>query len=173
MLLVLQNKRPVNASKNDPVADCHGFTFASNSLWINDDQVNKILDHDNYTRNVLEKDADIVIFRKNGDVVHPGKRNANGTYDNNAGYDILKKGGDLVQASKNLTDVKVAKNVEFDKKNAPDKKVNINSGSVGKGIREFAPGDAAILKILQTLGPITHTSPQVPVKPKQAPIKKP
>ncbi len=72
----------------DAKADCHGFTFAKNKLWINDNQVEKILNGDNYTE-TDEVNADIVIFRSPlaaDGVYHSAIRTPTGMYDNNAGF---------------------------------------------------------------------------------------
>ncbi len=57
--------------------DCHGVTFCDGTLWVNDDQVDKILQGDEYEK--LDTGAgdtpvpgDIVVYRdkKTGEVVH-------------------------------------------------------------------------------------------------------
>jgi len=135
--LISATTASIDPTKNDCVADCHGFTFAGNKLWINDDQVEKILNNDNYKRNVNENDADIAIFKKNGNVVHSGRKNSNGTYDNNAGIGVTEYNKTLKEASRALTDVTDPQNIEFDKKKSADWTLDINLGTVDKttGIR--------------------------------------
>ena len=127
----------IDPTKNDCNADCHGYTFADNKLWINDDQVETILNNDNYKRNVKEINADIVIFKNAGDVVHSGRRNKDGTYNNNAGILVTENNKTLGEASRGLTDVSNKNNVEFDKKKSPDRVLKANLGTVDKktGIR--------------------------------------
>ena len=127
----------IDPSKNDCISDCHGYTFTDNNLWINDDQVEKILYNDNYFRNVEEGDADIVVFKKAGGVVHSGRRNKDGTYNNNAGILVTEYNKTLKEASRGLTDVFNKKNVEFAKRKSPDRILNTTLGTVDKktGIR--------------------------------------
>lgn len=119
----------------EAVSDCHGYTFAKGKLWINDDQVNTVLDHDDYTKDVPEKKATAVIFKNGKDVVHSAERNKSGTYSNDAGFDKLEKNVSLKKASRDLTDIKVPGNVLFVKKNTPDKQLDITSGTVVGGVR--------------------------------------
>lgn len=53
-------------------SNCHGFAFAGGEVWINNDQVDRLLEHDCY-RAVSERDVrpnDIVIYRDGDDPVH-------------------------------------------------------------------------------------------------------
>ena len=55
--------------------DCHGYTFACGLKWINDDQVQKILD-DNCYKAVAAGGVmvgDIVVYCRNGKITHTGK----------------------------------------------------------------------------------------------------
>ncbi|WP_315814191.1 RHS repeat-associated core domain-containing protein [Paraflavitalea speifideaquila] len=119
----------------EAVSDCHGYTFAKGKLWINDDQVNTLLDHDGYSRNVSEGSADAAIFKKGGAVVHSAVRNKNGTYSNDAGTLTVEKNVSLDKSSRGLTDIKGKGNVEFVDKKAADKQVDIKSGTVDNGVR--------------------------------------
>ena len=62
--LIGSTSSAVNSEQYDCGADCHGYTFTYNSLWINDDQVEKLLENDGYLRNLDEEDASAVIFKK-------------------------------------------------------------------------------------------------------------
>jgi hypothetical protein len=54
--------------------DCHGWTFTNGDKWINNDQVQKILDDNKYTIRVAGtvKVGDVAVYRKNGALVHTG-----------------------------------------------------------------------------------------------------
>lgn len=47
--------------------DCHGITFSGGEYWIENDQVQKILDNDNYTRTSEPRIGDIAIFTASED----------------------------------------------------------------------------------------------------------
>lgn len=126
----------VDETKFDCVADCHGYTFTDNRLWVNDDQVNTILENDNiYECNVSERISDIVIFKKLKEVVHSARRNKDGTYNNNAGFVTTEYNVSLEQAARGLTDVFEKENTDFVKRRKPEKVIDINLGSVENGIR--------------------------------------
>ncbi len=67
---------PIQASQNIPLNsdfdyDCHGMTFGGSQVWINNDQVDNILMHDNYTQASDPQPGDAVVYRDpNGNVVH-------------------------------------------------------------------------------------------------------
>ena len=51
--------------------DCHGVTFVDGDLWINNDQVDDLLEGDNYTQVTHETEGDAAVYRdQNGNVVH-------------------------------------------------------------------------------------------------------
>jgi len=53
--------------------DCHGWTFACGSKWINNDQVQKILDDNGYTQVTRPAVGDIVVYRDaDGNITHTG-----------------------------------------------------------------------------------------------------
>lgn len=70
-------KNPVKATSNREIncpeadTDCHGVTFADGELWINNDQVQTILD-DKYKLVESPQSGDVVIYREPtaGAVVH-------------------------------------------------------------------------------------------------------
>lgn len=122
-------------------SDCHGYTFTGGKLWINDDQVENLLNHDGYKRNVDESSADAVIFKKAGSVVHSAVRQVNGKYNNDAGILTLEKNKTLAEASRGLTDVSKKGNVEFVDKVGADKTVNATGGTVKDGTRTMPAAD--------------------------------
>jgi RHS repeat-associated protein len=146
----------------EAVSDCHGYTFAKGKLWINDGQVNTLLDHDGYTRNTTESKADAVIFKKGGVILHSAVRNKDGTYSDDAGILTLEKNVTLDKASRGFTDVKTPGNVEFVEKKGGDKVVDIKSGSVSGGVRYTTEED--VNKSLPPTAPSTPsaTTPNVP-----------
>src|SRR5579871_2854294 len=54
--------------------DCHGWTFTNGARWINNDQVQKILDDNGYAQVAAGMVAvgDVVVYKKNGAIVHTG-----------------------------------------------------------------------------------------------------
>ena len=154
----------VDTSKYDCEADCHGKTFGDNKIWINDDQVQTILDNDDYMNTGSESLAGIVVFKdSNGNIVHSGVRNSNGTYDDNAGFLKTEYGRTLGEASRGLTEgaLDVANvgngftgNVNFffkagSDKVLQDKRIN-NLGTEKNGVRKITDKKdiAEFLKIL-------------------------
>ena len=65
-------------------ADCHGYTFTEDALWINDDDVPALIKGEGY-KSTTEAKANVVIYKNGGKVIHSARKNANGTYTNNAG----------------------------------------------------------------------------------------
>ena len=132
----------VDNSQFDVAADCHGYTFTANKLWINNDRVETILNNDDYSRNVNEGDASAVIFKdQNGDVVHSSGRNADGTYTSNAGVKKTQYNVTLGQAGGDFYTGQ-AGNTEFVKKNSPNKAMNTTLGTVNdKGVRVISNPD--------------------------------
>jgi hypothetical protein len=154
----------VDTSKYDCGADCHGKTFGDNKIWINDDQVQTILDNDGYMNTGSESLAGIVVFKdSNGNIVHSGVRNSSGTYDDNAGFLKTEYGRTLSEASRGLTGgaLDVANvgngfkgNVNFffkagSDKVLQDKRIN-NLGTEKNGVRKITNKKdiAEFLKIL-------------------------
>jgi hypothetical protein len=84
----------ISADEIDPSFNCHGFCFADSEYWIQPDQVEKILQGDNY-REALDNDkASVVIFCKEGKPVHSAIRywsDANHTYANKSGVRKVEK----------------------------------------------------------------------------------
>ncbi len=149
--LMSTSSSAVDNSQFDCVADCHGYTFTDNRLWINDDQVETILANDGYDRNVSENMAGIVVFKKAKNTVHSAKRNKDGTYNNNAGILLTEYNVTLEEASRGLTNTSDKKNVEFARKRGPDKRLDTNFGTVnGNGIRTITD-PAEIKKFLNQL----------------------
>jgi RHS repeat-associated protein len=77
--LFTDNGTPIEAAKytgpsltnEDYTADCHGWTFANGKYWIGYDQVDKLLENDNYKRIDITdlnqiQDGDALIYRVNG-----------------------------------------------------------------------------------------------------------
>ncbi len=63
--------RPVTGTWQKSLnCDCHGVTFGDGEYWINNDQVDKILKGDGYTKEAKPQVGDVVIYRENGQVVH-------------------------------------------------------------------------------------------------------
>lgn len=51
--------------------DCHGVTFTDGEYWINNDQVQTILDGDDYEQQSEPQEGDVAIFRNSeGDIQH-------------------------------------------------------------------------------------------------------
>ena len=50
--------------------DCHGVTFANGEYWINDDEVDKILDKGGYKPTNQPQTGDILVYREGEAVVH-------------------------------------------------------------------------------------------------------
>jgi RHS repeat-associated protein len=163
--VVTDTTTAVDPTKYDCSADCHGKTFGDNKIWINDDQVQTILDNDdNYLNTSVEGLADIVVFKdKTGKIVHSAVRNASGTYDDNAGFLTTQYGRSLKDASRGLTggildvaDVnnKFKGNVNFYFKGGTDKVLTdkrVNSlGTEKNGVRKITDKKdiAEFLKIL-------------------------
>lgn len=139
----------IDYTKTDNKADCHGYTFAKNKLWINSDQVDKILKNDNYDENVKESMVDIVIFKNDGKVVHSAKRNSDGTYNNNAGIAVTEYRKTLKEAARGTTDVSNKKNVDFAKKRTPNRIIDTKFGKVDTdGVRRIT--DPYQIKISNT-----------------------
>jgi hypothetical protein len=70
---LIPGKRTVEAPPSSTY-DCHGKTFDAEASWINDDQVEKILNDDGY-KPVPAGGArlgDVVVYRNNGQVTHSG-----------------------------------------------------------------------------------------------------
>ena len=153
----LLSKRTESESKHgfESKSDCHGYTFTEGDLWINDDQVEKILKNDNYSRNVPKASADAVIYKdkKTNAVVHSAKKNTSGTYDNDAGVLTLEKNKSIVKASRGLTDMSNPKNYEFVDKKTPNKVVNATTGTVGGKFRYMSA--AQVKALLATKTPTT------------------
>jgi hypothetical protein len=132
----------VDNSQFDVASDCHGYTFAADRLWINNDQVETILNNDDYSRNVIEGNASAVIFKdQNGDVVHSSGRNSDGTYTSNAGVTKTQYNVTLGQAGGDFYTGQ-AGNTEFVKKDSPNKAMNTTLGTVNnKGLRVISNPD--------------------------------
>ena len=130
--LISTTPSAIDNSKNDCNADCHGYTFTDNKLWINDDQVDKILKNDNYKENIKEDMADIVVFKNDGNIVHSARRNKDGTYNNNAGILVTEYNKTLIEAARGLTNTSDKKNVDFAKKMSPNRIIDTNLGAVDK-----------------------------------------
>jgi len=161
--LLSTSKESLSKHGYEAVSDCHGYTFAKGKLWINDDQVNTLLDHDGYTRNTTESKADAVIFKKGGAVVHSAVRNKDGTYSNDAGILTLEKNVSLPSASRGLTDVKTPGNVEFVDKKGSDKVVNATGGTVTGGVRYTTEAEVQkLLKPASAPGSSSTSTPSVP-----------
>lgn len=138
---------PLDPTKFEAVSDCHGFSFADGKLWINNSEVNKILEHDNYS-SVSELYADIVVFSGVGlvimgdaaaikayGVVHSAKAKKNGKYDHNAGLLPTKTDVTLEEAAGELTDASNPKNVAFYMRDSMDRPINTQLGTVQNGVR--------------------------------------
>ena len=53
--------------------DCHGWTFTNGAKWIDDDQVQKILDDNGYTKVAKPKVGDLVVYKDaDGNIRHTG-----------------------------------------------------------------------------------------------------
>ncbi len=54
--------------------DCHGYTFTDGDKWINNNQVQKILNDNGYKEHAAGKVVvgDIVVYRKDGGITHSG-----------------------------------------------------------------------------------------------------
>ena len=162
--VVTDTTSSVDKSKYDCGSDCHGNTFADNKIWINNDQVQTLLDNDGYLSS-SEGLADIAVFKKNGKIVHSAKKNKsrpflddlsnkNYTYDDNAGILKTENNRTLKDASRGLTGGKFGKNnVRFYFKGSDkilsDKRLN-SLGKVKKGVRKITKKKeiAEFLKIL-------------------------
>jgi hypothetical protein len=149
----------INSLPLDCVSDCHGLTFADNKLWIDNTEVNTILDNDDYQDTGIEHLAGIVIFSKGGAVVHSAIRNPDGTYDNNAGISTTERGKTLSEAARGMTDVsKIANislgvkgNVQFYFKRSNARIIDTQLGTVKNGVRKITD-EEEIKKFLQQLG---------------------
>lgn len=74
--------------------------------------------------------------KKGGNVVHSGKRNADGTYNNNAGILTTEYNVTLEGAARGLTDTRNRSNVEFVRKISANKALNTTLGTVdSRGVR--------------------------------------
>ena len=47
-------------------ADCHGTTFAEGQVWINNDQVAKLIKGDNYVKTTAPAPGDVGVYTQNG-----------------------------------------------------------------------------------------------------------
>lgn len=92
----------VNDEVYDGQADCHGYTFTDNGLWINDSEVNGLLEGDGYLETTEEK-SDIVIYSNMGEVVHSAVNNKDGTWTNNAGIMQTETVGSADEALRTIT----------------------------------------------------------------------
>jgi hypothetical protein len=52
--------------------NCHGYTFTDGDVWINDDQVQNILDDNGYSVTTDPVVGDIVIYTESGGITHSG-----------------------------------------------------------------------------------------------------
>lgn len=54
--------------------DCHGWTLAGGATWINDDQVQKVLDENGYAEKAIRdvRVGDLAVYRHGGAVTHTG-----------------------------------------------------------------------------------------------------
>ena len=108
--------------------DCHGYSFADGKIWINDDQVDKLIKADGYQTGVAEQNATQAIFRNaNGDVVHSSVRNSDGTYSSNAGILKTETKETLEQSKRGLNTA----STEFVKEGVPGGNVTVypNAGN--------------------------------------------
>ena len=60
----------ITISRPEYNTDCHGYTFTHGTYWINDDQVDALLKGDNYEKVNNPEKGDVVVYRKDGVVVH-------------------------------------------------------------------------------------------------------
>jgi hypothetical protein len=51
---------------NGNTADCHGTTFAAGQVWINNDQVGKLIKGDGYTMTTTPHPGDVGVYTQNG-----------------------------------------------------------------------------------------------------------
>lgn len=144
-------------TKYECVSDCHGYTFSDSKLWINDDQVQAILDNDNiYECDVPESMADIVIYRKkdkdgNWVIVHSARKNPDGTYNADAGVLSLICDVTLEEATQGIPiEFADSKSVLFVKRRASEAVFNTNFGTVNNGVRTITD-KAQINEILKII----------------------
>jgi RHS repeat-associated protein len=79
-----------NGNTFDNKSDCHGLTFASGQVWINDDQAKSILSGDGYTTTGFPQVGDVGIYNNPaGDVVHSVTLSGFG----DQGIEVDSKGG--------------------------------------------------------------------------------
>ena len=110
--IITDTTSSVDTTKYDCVADCHGNTFGDNQIWINDDQVETILENDDYVQTSTDNIAEIAVFKNGkGDVVHSAVRNSEGTYDDNAGVITTERGRTVEAASRGLAGGTVKANI--------------------------------------------------------------
>ncbi|MBD8388707.1 hypothetical protein H7X66_08550 [Dysgonomonas sp. BGC7] len=136
----------------EATADCHGFTFADNALWINNDAVSSILSGDGYkavgaiSGNTYGEslftnysNSDIVVLYEGQNVVHSGKVNSSGsksgTMDDNAGFSITQYGKSRIPGEEGISrGLPYSKSV-FYQRTQSDKIVDTTKGSVVNGVR--------------------------------------
>jgi len=137
--MISSSSGAIDEKKFECKSDCHGFSFVEAKLWINDQDVDLILTNDDYEVDVAEDVADVVIYKKGGRVVHSAKKNANHTYDNDAGILPAEYNKTLEEASRGLTDVSKKENVEFVRKRTPNKLIDTSMGTVdSNGVRTIS-----------------------------------
>ncbi len=78
-------------STGDPTdtTNCHGWTFTCGKVWINNDQVDDILEDNGYEETTDPKPGDIVVYKKDGKITHSGHVQSDG----NGGIKIESKWG--------------------------------------------------------------------------------
>ena len=70
--LGLKDKVEKKAGPSDAY-DCHGWTFTCGKKWINNDQVQKILDDNGYSETTKPKVGDVAVYKdSNGNITHTG-----------------------------------------------------------------------------------------------------
>jgi RHS repeat-associated protein len=84
-----------NGSNYSNVADCHGTTFAKGQVWINNDQVEKIVAGDHYARTSTPQTGDVGIYTTDGNLKNTNHSVLVNTVNSRTGgvVDVTSKGG--------------------------------------------------------------------------------
>lgn len=120
-------------------SNCHGTTFAKGKLWINNDQVQTLLDHDGYEKTDSKEKGDVsVVMSLAGSKVqadHSIRKNSDGTYNADDGCQKTQKD---VTYQKGMGNYEGGNRfTRHYKDTQSDKAMNTTLGKVENGVRKI------------------------------------
>lgn len=63
-------KVPALQNEVNPITDCHGQTFTNGTLWIDNDQIEKVIHGDGYKQTSLKGLGTVLVFYEGDQIVH-------------------------------------------------------------------------------------------------------